>query len=110
MRELGDSVVLSAQVLNEFYVAATTKLREPVSADDAASAVESLSRLPIVPVDLPLVRDGIAISRSAMISLWDGLIVAAAIAGGCTRLFTEDLQDRQTFGPVTVENPFRARG
>jgi predicted nucleic acid-binding protein len=48
----------------------------------------------------------IAISRDSKLSLGDALIVAAAIAGGCTRLLSEDLQDGRAFGPVTVENPF----
>lgn len=37
---------------------------------------------------------------------WDALIVAAAQAGECTYLLTEDLQDRQNLGGVTVVDPF----
>jgi predicted nucleic acid-binding protein len=52
------------------------------------------------------VRSGIAISREAGLSYWDGLIVAAARVGGCTRLQTEDLTSGAAIGGVRVENPF----
>ena len=38
---------------------------------------------------------------------WASLIVAAALEAGCTRLYTEDLQDGQRIGPLTIVNPFR---
>jgi len=49
------------------------------------------------------VRSGIAISREAGLSYWDGLIVAAARVGGCTRLQTEDLTSGAAIGGVRRE-------
>ena len=100
--------VLSAQILSEFYVVATRRLAQPVAEDVAAAAVEELSRLPIVSIDPTLVKDAIALSRSAQVSYWDGLVLAAAARTGCRRLLTEDLNDGQTIGSVQVENPFLA--
>jgi predicted nucleic acid-binding protein len=40
------------------------------------------------------------------LSYWDALIVTAAAAGGCKRLLIEDLADGETYGGVTVVNPF----
>jgi predicted nucleic acid-binding protein len=41
------------------------------------------------------------------ISFWDALIVSAAEAAGAQVLYTEDLNDGQQYGQVTVRNPFR---
>ncbi len=100
--------VLSTQVLGEFYVTVTRRLEQPVAEEVAAAAVDQLAMLPTVRTDVGLVKAAIQTSRSAQISYWDGLIVAAAEAGGCTRLLTEDLNDGQTIGSVRVENPFRS--
>jgi predicted nucleic acid-binding protein len=100
--------VLSAQILSEFYVVATRKLTQPVAEDVAAAAIDQLSQLPIVSIDPALVKDAIELSRSAQVSYWDGLILAAATRGGCRRLLTEDLNDGQTIGSIQVENPFLA--
>jgi predicted nucleic acid-binding protein len=103
-----ENIVISAQVLSEFYVTVTRKLPSPLPEHDAAAAVERLSDLPTVPVDGELAKVAIAISRDSQISYWDGLILAAARAAGCARLLSEDLSDGQVIADVRVENPFRS--
>ncbi len=100
-------LVISAQVLSEFYVVVTRKLANPLSDADAAAAVGELSKLPTVASDGELVRRGIGISRDHQISFWDALIVAAARAGACGQLLTEDLSHGASIASVLVENPFR---
>jgi predicted nucleic acid-binding protein len=39
-------------------------------------------------------------------SIWDGLIVAAAIDAKCSTLLTEDLQHGQVVEGLRIENPF----
>jgi predicted nucleic acid-binding protein len=34
------------------------------------------------------------------------LIVAAALEGGCSLLYSEDLQSGRNFGDLRIENPF----
>jgi predicted nucleic acid-binding protein len=99
-------LVVSTQVLSEFYVVVTRKLARPMSESDAAAAVDELAKLPTVIADAELVRSGIAVSREDRLSFWDGLIVAAAATGGCDRLLTEDLSHGARIGSVRVENPF----
>jgi predicted nucleic acid-binding protein len=101
-------LVISAQVLTEFYVVTTRKLARPLTAETGAALVEQLARLPVVPLDAQLVAAAIAGSREWGISPWDALIVRAAEAGGCRRLLTEDLAHGAVYGSVRVENPLRS--
>ncbi len=101
-----DDLVLSAQVLGEFYVTVTRKLRRPLDAESAGQAVDWLSQLKVVSIDSALVKAAGEISRSSQISYWDGLIVASAASCGCQRLLTEDLNDGQVIAGVKIENPF----
>jgi predicted nucleic acid-binding protein len=43
---------------------------------------------------------------AASLSWWDALVVAAARAGGCRTLLTEDLQHGQDLSGLRVVNPF----
>jgi predicted nucleic acid-binding protein len=104
--DAGMRLVLSTQVLSEFYVVATRKLERPLAPDDAADAVRELSKLAVVGADTALVADGIRLSRTAQLSLWDALIVAAAKVAGCERVLTEDLADGAEIDGVRIEDPF----
>lgn len=103
-------LVLSTQVLSEFYVTVTRKLAQPLEPALAAEAVDWFGLLNVLSTDTALVKRAIQTSRVSQISYWDGLVVAAATRAGCERLLTEDLNDGQQFGPVKVENPFRDVG
>ena len=100
-------VVLSTQVLQEFYVNATRKLAVPLSPERAAATVRDFARLPLVRVDAPMILAAITRSRSESFSFWDALILEAALGAGAGRLLTEDLQHGQRIGGLSVENPFR---
>ena len=108
LRTHADDLVFSAQVLSEFYVVVTRRLATPMDPQDAATAVDHLSEHAIVAIDEHVVRDGIALSRTAQLSFWDGLIIAAARSGGCDSILTEDLTAGATIGGVRIENPFAA--
>jgi predicted nucleic acid-binding protein len=107
LAELAPAIVISTQVLQEFYVTATAKLTPPLSPEDAESQVRNFSAFDVVAIDVALVRSAISLSREHKLSLWDALIVESARARGCTRLLTEDLQHGREFGRLRVENPFR---
>ncbi|MEY2942332.1 MAG: hypothetical protein RLY97_346 [Pseudomonadota bacterium] len=102
----GDFAV-SAQVLQEFYANAIRLKPEPLSPDVAQQWVELLTETECVALDHRLVVNGIAISRRFKTSYWDGAIIAAAHAGGCTTLYSEDLNHGQKYGDVTIINPFK---
>ncbi|MFQ5743541.1 MAG: PIN domain-containing protein [Acidobacteriota bacterium] len=109
-RESRPVLVLSTQVLQEFYVTVVHKLERPLDEADAYQAVRSLSRLQVVHVDPEMVLSGIVLSQKHRLSLWDALIVRAAQTADCSRLLSEDLQHDRSFGSLVVENPFREVG
>jgi predicted nucleic acid-binding protein len=108
-RVVGRDLVISTQVLTEFYAVVTRKLAVPVSSDDAEAMVRQLSDLPVVAIDSSLVVSAIAGSRAWQVSIWDALILRAAEVAGCRRVLSEDLADGATYGSVVVENPFASR-
>jgi predicted nucleic acid-binding protein len=103
-----ESLVVSTQVLQEFYVVATRKLRSPLSEERAANAVRGIAKLDVVGVDTSLVLAAIDTARTVRISLWDALIVEAASRAGCDRVLSEDLNEGQAIRGVTIEDPFAA--
>ncbi len=105
----GRDLVVSTQVLTEFYAVVTRKLAVPVSVGEAEAMVRQLSDLPVVAIDGSLVAAAIAGSRAWQISIWDALILRAAEAAGCRRVLSEDLSDGATYGSIVVENPFAIR-
>ncbi len=101
-------LVVSTQVLQEFYIVVTRKLRPAMSAEEAAESVQRMTRLEVVLLDVPLVRQAIDTSRAATISLWDALVVEAARYAKCERILTEDLSHGQTIRGIAVHNPFQS--
>lgn len=101
-------IVISTQVLQEFYSTVSTKFRNRFEPDGAERAVRSLTRYRVIQVDVPIILAATTRVQTASISFWDALIVESALAAGATRLLTEDLQHGQVFdGTLRVENPFR---
>ena len=103
--DVGD-LVLSTQVLQEFYVTVTRKLKRPLPGPDAAAAVRELAKLSVIQIDLAMVLSAIEDCQSYQLSLWDTLILRSALTASCERLLTEDLQHGFQFESVRVENPF----
>jgi len=100
-------LVVSAQVLEEFYWTVTRKLRPPMPADEAQAMVRELTRAAdVVAVDASLVEDAIDLVQRTPLALWDAAIVIAAERGGCRELLTEDLNDGQEIEGVLVRDPF----
>ena len=102
-----DDFVVSAQVLNEFYVT-VRRLKRPLDAARALRALEQLTTFPVVPVTADLVVAAAVASETYQLSHWDALILETARAAGCTVVLSEDLNDEQDYGGVCVENPFKS--
>jgi predicted nucleic acid-binding protein len=96
--------VVSTQVLQEYYAAATRKLG--VDPAVARRKVELFSRLDTVQVGTGLILAAIDLHRLHRLSFWDALIVRAALDGGCSILYTEDLGSDQRIEGLRIFNPF----
>lgn len=103
-----DRLVVSTQVLSEFYWTVTRKLDPPLPRPQALDATQQLAALAVVAVDRSLVLAAIDTATQHQLALWDAMIVEAAVRGGCDHLLTEDLNDGQEIRGVRVENPFKA--
>lgn len=100
-------LVLSAQVLGEFFVQATRSTRQDrLSPDQGRRLVESFTRFPIVPLTGSLAVSAITTAQRWQLSYWDAAIIDAARAGGCDLVWSEDLSHGQDFDGVRVHNPF----
>ncbi len=99
------SGVVSTQVIQEYFVAATKKLG--VTAPVARRKAELFGRFELVPIGLDDILGAIDLHRLHQLSFWDGLIIRAALASGCTRLYSEDLHDGWRLDGLVVINPFK---
>jgi predicted nucleic acid-binding protein len=97
--------VVSTQVLQEYFVVATRKLRIP--GDIAQRKVELLSALTVITVEVAHIFEAIKLHRLYQLSFWDALILHAAKTAGCDQLMTEDMQDGQKIEGVQIVNPFK---
>jgi predicted nucleic acid-binding protein len=102
---LAGSAVISAQVLQEYTNVAVRKLGLP-----AALARERLSfyaRFEVVTTTSALIADAFDLHVLRGVAFYDAMIVQAAIASGCARLFSEDMQDGAVHAGVRIVNPFK---
>jgi predicted nucleic acid-binding protein len=102
-----NELVLSTQVLEEFFVTVTRKLQRPLAHHDARDALDAWSRVPLIQVDADLIRLAAQTSEAAKLSFWDALIVETAASRRCTRVLSEDMQHGFEWKGVSIEDPFR---
>lgn len=98
--------VLSTQVLQEFYVNATRKLKKPLARQEARSVVETYAAWCVDSITPADVAAAFQIEDRARIGFWDALIVAVAVRSGARRLLSEDLNAGQSIAGLTIHNPF----
>ncbi len=103
---LSGNAVISAQVLSEFFVTVTQKIKEPLTLSAAEAEVVLLSRLEAVSIDIFLVQIAIQLQRKHRLSYWDSLILACAIKGGCAEIHSENFTHGRRYEGVLVKNIF----
>jgi predicted nucleic acid-binding protein len=101
-----ESGVISIQVIQEFFQVATTKIRTPISVEDALEFMQYMTTLQIVTPDFDMVVAAARIHQKHSISFWDALILQAAKTANCFQVLSEDLQDGFRLDDLTVKNPF----
>ena len=110
-RELADQpgAVISTQVLSELANVMLRKFGLSVP-DTRNRATEVAARCEIVVVTPSIVLDALRIHERYGFRFFDSQIIASALAGGASVLFTEDLQDGQTIDArLSIRSPFSSR-
>jgi predicted nucleic acid-binding protein len=98
--------VVSAQVLNEFASVASRKLKMSF-----AEIREALAGVRAVCSVLPISEQthdlGLQVAERYGLSVFDAVIIAAALLAGCKTLLSEDMQNGQIIdGRLEIRNPF----
>jgi len=100
-------LVLSVQVLQEFYVQAT-HARRPDALPHALAArlIQKWLRFRVQENTVTVLQSALVLKDRYRISYWDAAILAAAKASRCREVFSEDLSHGQAYDGVSVINPF----
>jgi predicted nucleic acid-binding protein len=103
---LGDGGIISIQVLNEFASVASRKFKMPIPfIRDVLSKIRAACSLQ--PTDISTHERGLDIAERYKYSIYDSMLIAAALQAGCTTFYTEDLHDGHRIDGLTIQNPFR---
>jgi predicted nucleic acid-binding protein len=95
---------LSLQVLQEFYVTATKKLK--MAPGEAFAQIDRFGKWTVHRPDVNDVLVAIQLHRENKVSFWDAMILRSAMRSGCGLLWSEDLSDGLRWDGVIVRNPF----
>ena len=96
--------MISTQVVQEFFVAATRKLAiDPLQAKAIVATLHRLDLLEVTLEDINQAIDGVVLWQ---VSFWDALILAVAGRANCSVVYSEDLNAGQRYAGVEVKNPF----
>lgn len=96
---------VSVQVLNEFASVASRRLRMPIpEIRDCLEPIRSVCA--VEPHTVETHARGLDVAERCGLSIYDSMIVAAALLAGCDTLCSEDLQDGQRIDGLLISNPF----
>jgi len=100
----GRTGVVSLQVLQEYFVSATGKLK--LDAELARRRVEVFAKFHVSEPTVNDILAAIDLHRLHGFSFWDALILRMAKQAGCRLLLSEDMQHGQEIDGVKIVNPF----
>jgi len=90
---VGSEIVVSTQVLNEYYVNANKKHIPHTEIQSTIS--QFISDFEVISLTKELIPETFNILNRYKFSYWDSNIVSAALEGNCDILYTEDLSNGQ---------------
>ncbi len=101
------SACISFQVIQETLNVITRKIASPATPADARRFLDHVL-LPLwrVAPSHALYHRCLDVMARYGYGFYDSLILAAALDAGCTRVFSEDMQDGQQIQGLTIKNPF----
>ena len=103
---LGQGPRISVQVLNEAMV--NCRRKAGLSWEDTGAFLEGIKSLcPVEDLTIQTHQVGRALAAKYQLSVYDSMIVSAALIAGCTTLWTEDMHDGLLVEDwLRVVNPF----
>ena len=101
------AAIIPVQVLGELFNVLVSKGGSPP--DKARAAIlDWRDSFPAIETSAAVVFAAADLATDHRLSIWDSVILAAAAAGGCRLLLSQDLLDGFTWSGVTVTDPFAA--
>jgi len=101
--------IISFQVVQEFLNVASRRFVQPFSAADCRDYLDTvLEPLCEIFPTMDLYRRAVELMERRKYGLFDSLVIASALDGGCRTLYSEDLHDGQVIEGLTISNPFEA--
>lgn len=104
---MAEGGAIGVQSLNE--IANVLRRKHRFSWDEIAEALAVVRHycFPPIPLDDAVHLSGLAVAQRHMLSVYDGLIVAAALSAGCDTLYSEDMHAGLMIGGrLTIVNSF----
>ncbi len=96
----------SIQVLQEFYVVVTKKIKNTANIEDIKKIISALESWDIHSPSVRDVLESIEIQDRYNISFWDSMIICSAKRKKCDVIFSEDLNNGQLYEGIIIKNPF----
>ena len=97
--------VISTQVLQEFYVTVTRKIKNPLKSAEAREIIRNYLVWPVQVNDPETTIRASEIEEKNGISFWDALIIDAALRLQAKKIISEDLNNGQIIEGILIENP-----
>lgn len=97
---------LSMQVLQEYYVVVTAKLKPGLPIAQAREDVRNLQLWEPVVTDAALLESAWRLADRYGFAWWDAQIVAAAKRADCSLLLSEDMRHGMEIDGMRIVNPF----
>jgi len=102
----GEQGRISAQVMNEYYVTVTQRLKPGLSREQARMDLRALAVWKPLEISTTLIESAWDIQDQFGYSWWDTLVISSALFLDCGYLLSEDMQHEQEIASLRIINPF----
>ncbi|MEA2012917.1 MAG: PIN domain-containing protein [Verrucomicrobiota bacterium] len=106
LENIDNRTFISSQVLNELY---SVLLRHGFEDRDIQTQCRKIARsMNVTSIDFYIIEKAWTIKNKYGFSIWDSLIIAAALEASCLILYSEDMQHEQVIEEkISILNPFK---
>jgi len=102
-----DRGALSLQVIQEYYVTVTRKLKPGMRRETARADIDDLLAWNVIWPNQAIVEKSWELEDQRDLSYWDSLILSAASVAGCKWILSEDMQSGQRIDSMQIVDPFQ---